>query len=135
MADIYSKAKRSEIMSQVKNRGTQPEEKVANILRTLRVRYRRNVKSLPGEPDFVVPSRSMAIFVHGCFWHSHLNCTRAALPKTNRSFWKRKIESNKRRDRRIARLLRKQGWHVITIWQCALKNPERVSRRLRRMTS
>ena len=133
MADIYSKVKRSEIMSHVKNKGTQPEEKVANMLRTLRVRYRRNVKSMPGDPDFVVSSGKIIIFVHGCFWHNHSNCNRANLPKTNRRFWKIKIEGNKKRDRRIARSLRKQGWHVITIWQCSLRNPERVLRRLRRV--
>jgi len=133
MADIYSKGKRSEIMSHVKNRGTQPEEKVADLLRTLRVRYRRNVKSLPGEPDFVVSSVKTIIFVHGCFWHNHSNCNRSNLPKTNRRFWKLKIESNKRRDRRIARLLRKQGWHVITVWQCSLRNPDKVLYRMARM--
>lgn len=133
MADIYSKVKRSEIMSHIKNRGTQPEEKVASMLRALRVRYRRNVKSLPGEPDFVVSSVKMVIFVHGCFWHNHSNCKRANLPKTNRRFWKIKIESNKRRDKRIARLLRKQGWHVITIWQCSLRDPDKVLNRMKRM--
>lgn len=133
MADIYSKVKRSEIMSHIKNRGTQPEEKVASMLRALRVRYRRNVKSLPGEPDFVVSSVKIVIFVHGCFWHNHSNCNRANLPKTNRRFWKIKIESNKRRDKRIARLLRKQGWHVITIWQCSLRDPDKVLNRMKRM--
>ena len=120
-------------MSHVKNRGTQPEEKVANLLRTLRVCYRRNVKSLPGEPDFVVSSAKTIIFVHGCFWHNHTNCNRAKLPKTNRSFWKRKINSNKSRDKRIARLLRKQGWHVITIWQCSLRDPDKVLNRMKRI--
>jgi len=133
MVDIYSKAKRSEIMAHVKNKGTQPEEKVACILRTLRVRYRRNVKSLPGEPDFVVPSAKTVIFVHGCFWHNHLNCNRASLPKTNRSFWRQKIETNKRRDLRKNRLLRKDGWHIITIWQCRLRKPELVLNRLKRI--
>jgi len=133
MADIYSKVKRSEIMSHIKNRGTQPEEKVASMLRSLRVRYRRNVKSLPGEPDFVVSSVKIVIFVHGCFWHNHSNCNRANLPKTNRRFWKIKIESNKRRDKRIARLLRKQGWRVITIWQCNLRDPDKVLNRMKRM--
>lgn len=133
MADIYSKVKRSEIMSHIKNRGTQPEEKVASMLRALRVRYRRNVKSLPGEPDFVVSSVKIVIFVHGCFWHNHSNCNRANLPKTNRRFWKIKIESNKRRDKRIARLLRKKGWHVITIWQCSLRDPDKVLNRMKRI--
>ncbi len=135
MTDIYSKVKRSEIMSHIKNRGTQPEEKIADILRTLRVCYRRNVKSLLGEPDFVISSAKTVIFVHGCFWHNHSNCNRAKLPKTNRSFWKRKINSNKYRDRKIARLLRKQGWHVITIWQCRLRKSDQVLKRLKRILS
>jgi DNA mismatch endonuclease (patch repair protein) len=133
MADVYSKAKRSEIMSRVKSRRTWPEDKVARLLRGLRVKYRRNVKSLPGMPDFVVSSASAVIFVHGCFWHNHSNCNRAKLPKTNKAFWKRKIESNKRRDKRIGRRLRKEGWRVITVWQCSLRKPEQVMRRLGRI--
>ena len=133
MVDIYSKSKRSEIMSHVRNRKTSAENKVAHLLQELKVKYRRNVRSLPGEPDFLVTSAKTVVFVHGCFWHKHSNCNRAKLPKSNRSFWKRKIEGNRKRDERIARLLRKEGWHVITVWQCALRNPERVLRRLRRM--
>ena len=133
MVDIYSKSKRSEIMSHVRNRKTSAENKVAHLLQVLKVKYRRNVRSLPGEPDFLVTSAKTVVFVHGCFWHKHSNCNRAKLPKSNRSFWKRKIEGNRKRDERIARLLRKEGWHVITVWQCALRNPERVLRRLRRM--
>ena len=133
MADVYSKSKRSEIMSHVKNRGTLPEERVASLLRRLRIRYKRNVKYLPGEPDFVISSAKSVIFVHGCFWHNHTNCKRAKLPKTNRSFWRRKIEKNRRRDARVARLLHKQGWHIITVWQCKLGKPDIVLRRLRRL--
>ncbi len=133
MVDIYTKSKRSEIMSRVKHSRTDPEEKVASLLRRLGVRYRRNVKSLSGQPDFVLTSAETVIFVHGCFWHNHSNCNRAKLPKSNRRFWKRKIEGNRKRDERIARLLRKEGWHVITVWQCALRNPEHVRRLLRRM--
>lgn len=133
MVDIYSKSKRSEIMSHVRNRKTSAENKVAHLLKELKVKFRRNVRSLPGEPDFLVTSAKTVVFVHGCFWHNHSNCNRAKLPKSNRSFWKRKIEGNRKRDERIARLLRKEGWHVITVWQCALRNPEHVLRRLRRM--
>jgi len=133
MPDIYTKAKRSEIMSRVKNRRTAPEEKVAGLLRKLRVRYRRNVKSLLGQPDFVVSSAKTVIFVHGCFWHGHADCKRAKLPGTNKAFWKRKITQNKKRDVRTARLLRKCGWHVMTIWQCRLRNPDRVLSRLKKM--
>lgn len=130
MADIYDKAKRSEIMSCVKHTRTAPEEKVAGLLKKLRIKYRRNVKSLPGQPDFVIKTAKAVIFVHGCFWHGHPNCKLARRPKTNRKFWEQKVVDNRKRDRRKERLLRKQGWHVITIWQCRLRTPDRVLKRL-----
>ena len=134
MADIYSKAERSAIMASVKSRRTGPEEKVAKMLREGKIRYRRNVKSLPGSPDFVVKSAKTVIFVHGCFWHGHTNCKLARRPKTNKKFWEQKAVDNRRRDRRKERLLRKQGWHVMTIWQCRLKKPEQVEKRLLRLS-
>ena len=133
MADIYTKAKRSEIMSRVKHARTAPEEIVAGLLRELKVKYRRNAKSLPGSPDFVVKSAKTVIFVHGCFWHGHHNCKLARRPKTNRKFWEQKVVDNRKRDRRKERLLRKQGWHVMTVWQCKLRNIELVVNRLKRM--
>ena len=135
MADIYDKAKRSEIMSCVKHTRTAPEEKVAKLLRTLGIKYSRNVKSLPGQPDFVVKSKSTVIFVHGCFWHGHPNCKLARRPKTNRKFWEQKVVDNRKRDRRKERLLRELGWHVITIWQCKLRDSDQVLRRLEKMLS
>ena len=133
MSDIYTKEKRSELMRAVKQKGTGPEEKVAVLLRKLKIRYRRNAKSLPGSPDFVVKSAKTVIFVHGCFWHGHPNCKLARRPKTNRKFWEQKVVDNRKRDRRKERLLRKQGWHVMTIWQCKLRNIELVMNRLKRM--
>jgi DNA mismatch endonuclease (patch repair protein) len=133
MADVYTKMKRSEIMSRVKNKRTSPEESVAAILRRLGVRYRRNDRTLPGKPDFAVRSAKVAIFVNGCFWHGHVNCPRAKLPDTNVEFWKAKIATNKRRDRRAARKLRAKGWRVLTVWQCGLRNPDRVRTRLARV--
>ena len=133
MADIYDKAKRSEIMSCVKHTRTAPEEKVASLLKKLKIKYRRNVKSLPGQPDFVVKSAETVIFVHGCFWHGHPNCRLARRPKTNRKFWEQKVVDNRRRDSRKERLLRKQGWHVMTIWQCRLRNLDQIVGRLKRM--
>jgi len=133
MSDIYDKVKRSEIMSCVKHVRTAPEEKVAELLRTLKIKYRRNVKSLPGRPDFVIKSTRTVIFVHGCFWHDHPNCKLARRPKTNRKFWEQKAIDNRRRDRRKERLLRKQGWHVMTIWQCRLRKPNKILGRLKRM--
>jgi len=130
MTDIYTKAKRSEIMARIKGCNTSPEHTVERLLRKLKIKYRRNVKSVIGQPDFVVNSLKTVIFVHGCFWHNHERCKRAKLPKTNKNFWKRKIEGNKKRDLRIERALRKQGWQVLTIWQCRLRQPKRVLRRL-----
>lgn len=132
---MYTKAKRSEIMSHVRNRRTATENRVAGMLRNLGIRYRRNVRTLPGEPDFAVGASKTAIFVHGCFWHGHANCKRAKLPKTNRGFWQRKININKRRDARATRLLRKKGWHIMTIWQCRLRDPQRVMARLKEIAA
>jgi DNA mismatch endonuclease (patch repair protein) len=131
MTDVYTKSKRSEIMARIKGSNTSHEKAVASMLRKLKVKFRSNVKSLPGQPDFIIPLTKTVIFVNGCFWHNHTNCKRAKLPSTNRKFWKRKILGNKRRDNRINRLLRKMGWHVIRIWQCKLREPERVFRRLK----
>ncbi len=133
MVDIYNKNKRSEIMSRVRRSHTGLEEKVKLILKELKIRFRRNVKNLPGSPDFVISSARTVIFVHGCFWHAHTNCKLARRPKTNKKFWINKAIDNKRRDSRKNRLLRKDGWHIITIWQCRLKEPEKVARRLKRI--
>ncbi len=135
MVDIYTKAKRSKIMSCVKHTRTAPEEKVASLLRKLGIRYRRNVKSLPGQPDFVIKFAETVIFVHGCFWHAHQNCKLARRPKTNKAFWLKKAVDNRRRDLRVNRSLRNQGWHVITIWQCRLRKTDQVLKRLKRMLS
>ena len=134
MTDVYTKSKRSEIMSRIKGSKTSPENAIASILRKLKIKFRRNVKSLPGQPDFVIPLKKTVIFVNGCFWHNHTNCNRAKLPSTNKAFWKRKILGNKQRDQRIARLLRKRGWHVIRIWQCRLSQPEKVARRIEKIS-
>ena len=133
MTDVYTKSKRSEIMSRIKGSKTSPEKIIARMLCKLKVKFKCNVKSLPGQPDFVIPLCKTVIFVHGCFWHNHTNCKRAKLPTTNKAFWKRKILGNKKRDMRILRSLRKEGWHVITIWQCALSRQERIMMRLKRM--
>ena len=120
-------------MSRIRGKRTGPEEAVAGILRSLGVSYRRNVKSLLGCPDFVVGNRNLILFVHGCFWHRHSNCKRASMPSSNQEFWEKKFTLNIRRDRRNARKLRANGWRVITVWQCQLRDQVRVKRRLQRL--
>lgn len=137
-ADIVSKAKRSEMMRAVRQRGTEPEMAVRAILRELGVRYRLNHPGLPGRPDFANRTRSWAIFVHGCFWHGHRNCRRTKgggtgrVPATNTNWWHGKIEANRARDARKARALRESGLTVLTVWECELRDPAKVRRKLTR---
>lgn len=116
-----TRQKRSWMMSRVGPRDTAPEKIVSRFLRESKIRYRGHVKSLPGTPDFVLKELRTVIFVHGCFWHGHRNCKYYKLPRTNTTFWKMKVDTNRSRDRRKSRLLRNAGWTVITIWQCQLK--------------
>jgi len=132
MADIYTKQKRSEIMRCVKQRGTAPEEVIAEILRGMKLRFRQNVEDLPGKPDFVITSCRAVVFVHGCFWHRHAGCSRTTTPASNVEFWKRKFESNLRRDRKNARVLRMEGWRVVTVLECSLRDRGRVLAHLKR---
>lgn len=132
MPDVFSKSKRSEIMSRIGQKDTKPEIVVRKLLHRMGYRYRLHRKDLPGTPDVVLPKYRKIIFVHGCFWHGHKGCSRAALPETNREFWERKIENNKTRDRLTMKELKKLGWKCFVIWQCQIKNLETLERKLRR---
>lgn len=122
MADIFSKAKRSEIMSKISGKETKPEILVRKYLFAEGFRYRKNDKKLTGKPDIVLPKYKTVIFIHGCFWHCHKDCPKANLPTTNREFWANKISENVERDTRNQKDLRKLGWNVIVIWQCRIRN-------------
>jgi DNA mismatch endonuclease (patch repair protein) len=135
MADVFTKRRRSWIMSRIKGRKTGPEILLIRILRGHGHRVRANERSLPGSPDAVLPKRRIAVFVHGCFWHGHPGCRRAKPPTSNRGFWRRKIRGNRRRDARQARRLRKAGWSVAVFWTCRPISPERVESRIRRIAA
>jgi DNA mismatch endonuclease (patch repair protein) len=122
-------AARSALMGRVRQRGTKPEIEVAVTLRALGARYRLNVRSLPGSPDFANKSNKWAVFVHGCFWHRHRGCHRATTPTNNRDFWLDKFAANRRRDARSIRALRAMGYRVAIIWECrATSSAERLSK-------
>ena len=121
MADIYNPQKRSEIMSKISGKETKPEILVRKFLFAKGFRFRKNDKRFPGKPDIVLPKYKTVIFINGCFWHGH-NCSAGKLPETRKEFWKEKINGNIERDKRNKAELIKQGWNVITIWQCELKN-------------
>lgn len=118
MADTLSKRKRSWLMGRVRQSRTLPERTVERFLRQHRIRFRRQHRGLPGTPDITIPLSNIAIFVHGCFWHGHRGCRRSRLPSTRKEFWAEKVRTNKRRDERVRRALRKKGWKVLTIWGC-----------------
>lgn len=121
MSDIYSKEKRSDIMSKISGKDTKPEILVRRYLFSKGFRYRKNVTTMPGKPDIVLPKYKTVIFINGCFWHGHL-CTQGCLPTSNKEFWKSKIEANMQRDKCNIESLVTLGWNVIVIWQCEIKN-------------
>ncbi|QYF87197.1 very short patch repair endonuclease [Brevundimonas sp. PAMC22021] len=127
-------ARTSEAMSRVKQARTAPEDKVAEALRSLEVAYRRNVKNLPGRPDFANRARGWAIQVHGCFWHQH-TCRRGTTPIHNRELWQAKFARNRERDAEVEAALVKAGLRVVTLWECETKDAtqlkELIQERLR----
>lgn len=128
--DVYDKKKRSEIMARIKGQNTQPELLVRSIVHNLGYRFRLHRRDLPGNPDIAMPKHRKVTFVHGCFWHGHKRCPRAARPATNIAFWRKKLDSNIARDRRNIRLLRKAGWRVLVVWQCQTRKPETLKKTL-----
>ncbi len=132
MVDSLSPEERSEIMARVRSKNTRPELLVRKLVFALGYRYRLHDRRLPGSPDLVFRPRRKIIFVHGCFWHQHAGCAIARVPKSRQEFWTRKFEGNKLRDQRNKRALARQGWKVLTIWECQLTDPERVSARIGR---
>lgn len=130
MVDRLTPARRSWLMSRVGGKNTTPEIVVRKIAYSLGLRFSLHRKDLPGKPDVVFPKWKTAIFVHGCFWHRHGGCSKASNPKTRKKYWQEKFEANVQRDRRSVRQLRKQGWSVLTVWECETKKVERLSNRL-----
>lgn len=133
MADVFTKAKRSEVMSRIRGRGNKDTElALAKIFRAQRITGWRRNQPLVGKPDFAFPRLKLAIFVDGCFWHGcpeHCN-----QPANNRAFWLRKLSANKTRDALVTRTLRRTGWRVLRVWEHELtrKNEARLVRRLQR---
>jgi DNA mismatch endonuclease, patch repair protein len=137
MADIMSKTQRSRRMASVRQRDTAPELALRKALHAIGLRFRVNVRRLPGSPDIVLPKYGALVFVHGCFWHGH-HCAAGRPPATRAEYWVEKLGRNRQRDRRQAAGLRRLGWRVLTVWECQLKTPaaaERTAARLARRIS
>ncbi len=130
MADNHTKEQRSYNMSKIRSTNSAPEEKVRKYLFSKGFRYRKNVRSLPGCPDIVLPKYKTVIFVNGCFWHMH-DCPRFVWPSSNKEYWEPKIRRNVERDKINIELLQAEGWRVLVVWECELKKKtieERLSR-------
>jgi len=127
MVDKYDKATRSRMMAAVRSRGNRSTEvRLAKLLRKHRLSGWRRQYPIHGTPDFCWPKSRVAVFVDGCFWHGCPRCRRA--PKSNQAFWEAKVAENKRRAKEVGRILRKQGWVVIRIWECQIGKPSTIRR-------
>jgi DNA mismatch endonuclease (patch repair protein) len=126
-------AHRSWTMAQVKSKNTSPEMAVRRAAHAMGLRFRLHRQDLPGRPDLVFRRCRTALFVNGCFWHSHRNCERARMPKTNVDYWTKKLLRNTRRDRETVRMLKKSGWRCAVIWECQAKDRAKLERILRRL--
>jgi DNA mismatch endonuclease, patch repair protein len=109
-------------MARVQGYNTRPEVKIRSILHRMGYRFRLHRKDLPGRPDIVLPRYRTVVFVHGCFWHQHPGCPRAARPTTNTEFWNKKLDGNVQRDQRFLLELESLGWRALVIWGCQIKD-------------
>jgi DNA mismatch endonuclease (patch repair protein) len=123
---------RSALMKRVRQSKTSAEDAVAAALRHCGLRYRRNVRGLPGSPDFANKTQRWAIFVNGCFWHHH-RCVRGTTPMRNRKYWTEKFDQNRRRDAAKMRALRGAGFRVLLLWECEAENPDLAIRRIEKL--
>jgi DNA mismatch endonuclease, patch repair protein len=116
MADVFTRAKRSQVMSRIRGRGNKETElALATLMRQHGITGWRRTQKIFGKPDFVFRKARLAVFVDGCFWHG---CPKHAnMPANNRAFWKKKLAANKRRDRLVTRTLQAHGWRVLRIWE------------------
>jgi len=129
--DIWSKQKRSEVMSRIRGKNTKPEMILRSQLFRLGFRFRVHQKHLPGKPDIVLPKYQTAIFVHGCFWHYHSDCREGIIPSTNSKFWKEKLQRNISKDEANIKELRKDKWKVYVVWECEIeKHLEKTMKKL-----
>lgn len=124
-AALRTDAATSARMGRIRQSGTVPELTIRRAVSTLGLRYTVRNEDLPGSPDLANRSRRWAIFVHGCYWHRHAGCHKATTPRTNTEFWLNKFSRNVARDKVARRALERQGYRVLTLWQCELEtNPD-----------
>lgn len=118
-------------MRAILSKGMKPEMAVRRLVHSMGYRYRLHRHDLPGRPDMVFPGRRKVIFVHGCFWHQHVNCKRAHRPRSNLAYWGPKLRRNRERDATNRTRLAGLGWQVHVIWECEVQRSDALVQRLR----
>jgi DNA mismatch endonuclease, patch repair protein len=121
---------RSQMMARIRSKNTRPELLTRSAVQMLGFRFRNHVDDLPGKPDLANKTRKWAIFVHGCFWHSHAGCRLASSPKSNTGYWAEKLTRNKSRDAEKIAALESQGYRVLVVWECDVRDGGRLQRAL-----
>src|ERR1700678_771342 len=123
MADVFNKAKRSQVMAAIRSRANKATElKLVSILRAAGITGWRRHQAVPGHPDFIFRPQRLALFVDGCFWHGcRWHCR---MPKSHGAYWSSKFKRNKARDRAVRALLIRDGWQVLRVWEHSLQSPQ-----------
>jgi DNA mismatch endonuclease, patch repair protein len=132
MTDVHTPEQRSRNMAAIRGKNTKPELRVRSILHNAGYRFRLHKKDLAGRPDIVVPKYHVAIFVHGCFWHSHTCRFGNVKPATRPEFWAEKRDVTVQRDQKKTDTLREQGWKVIVVWECEVDDGEGLLRAMKK---
>lgn len=131
MPDVLTPEQRQHNMRRIRGKNTGPELLVRRLLHKEGFRYRLHSSELPGRPDIVFPKMRKAVFVHGCFWHRHEGCPKAATPMTRAMFWQHKFKENVERDARAYRRLWHMGWKIFIVWECEVGDRHKLMYRLR----
>lgn len=129
--DRLTQGQRSLLMSRIRSKDTGPELFVRRLIYRMGFRYRLHIRSLPGTPDIVFQKRRRVVFVHGCFWHQHQNCSDAYIPSSRKEYWLPKLKRNVQRDEQSRQKLRELGWRALVVWECETKRVSRLPGRLR----
>ena len=130
--DKISADRRSANMRRIRSKDTSPELALRRLIHGLGYRFRLHREDLPGRPDIVFPGRRKVIFLHGCFWHQHSECSEGRIPHSRLDYWEPKLRKNQIRDCHNRALLAEQGWEVLVVWECDLKSSASLIKRLER---
>jgi DNA mismatch endonuclease (patch repair protein) len=131
VVDKLTPERRSENMRRIKSTNTGPELVVRRMLHRLGYRFRLHGLGLPGKPDLVFAPKRRVTFVHGCFWHQHLDCNDGRKPRSNAGYWDAKLSKNVERDQMARLALERMGWKIATVWECDLADLTNLEARLR----